>query len=74
MPREEKTKICQNYEEVKCMIEANNYWISHKTSNTTSIKPCDCLDTCNNVDYFVRFLKSSELKDENSVGPTNSSR
>lgn len=63
MPHEDKARICQSYQEVECLIAANRYWTTHKTSNTNSIKPCDCLDTCRNVEYFVRFKKVSELLD-----------
>lgn len=61
MPRDDKTKICENYSEMECLIDAKSYWINHKTSSSTSIKPCDCLDHCNNVEYFVKFTKNSDL-------------
>lgn len=69
MPRENKDKICQSYEEVKCLIEASKYWSTQKTSKTNSLKPCDCLDTCRNAEYFVRFKKMTELIDSETKKP-----
>lgn len=63
MPREDKTRICETYSEMQCLIDANNYWINHETSSPSSFKPCDCLDNCNNVEYFVRFKKNADLED-----------
>ena len=63
MPREDKTRICETYNEMKCLIDAKNYWTNHKTSSPASLKPCDCLDNCNNIEYFVRFKKNSALED-----------
>lgn len=61
MPRDDKTPICETFEEVNCLIEAENHWTSHKTTETTSINPCDCLDTCNNVEYSVKYTKRLNL-------------
>lgn len=63
MPREDKTRICQSYEEVACLINATDFWSSHKTSKTYTINPCDCLFTCRNAEYFVRFKKRNALVD-----------
>lgn len=63
MPREDKTKICEDYDEVKCMLNASRYWMNHKTSETISIKPCDCLTACRSITYMPSFEKETPLED-----------
>lgn len=63
MPRDNVTKICETYDEVQCMIRSQRYWTGYKTSNTTSIKPCDCLNACRSVEYLVSFEKEMPLED-----------
>lgn len=53
MPRNNETKICEKYEEMKCLLEVVANFTNQKTSR--SLKPCDCLENCNKLEYFVDF-------------------
>lgn len=58
MPRGNKTKICGNYEEVKCLFNIQSEWSGGKLS-------CDCPNTCSKLKYDKR----SDI--EHSLDPTS---
>lgn len=56
MPRDDETKICGNYEEVKCMLEIDEQFrIDNRYSS------CDCLRSCNSIKYFVESHKQVRI-------------
>lgn len=63
MPRDEGTKICQNFSEIDCQIRAYWSWLSEEDPEARSINNCECLLSCNFVKYSTDFYKSAPLEE-----------
>ncbi|KAG5675383.1 hypothetical protein PVAND_005291 [Polypedilum vanderplanki] len=56
MPRKSASKVC-DYENYSCFIKSLADW--HK--ETSKNKTCNCLNTCNNIEYKVAYERTSNL-------------
>lgn len=66
MPRTPKMVVC-NFNDSKCMFEADLSWTEHNHERKSALSLCNCLPSCFDIKYSVQFEKSSIFHSDESL-------